>query len=74
MEPSDQYIHGTDPVEQQRLSRLNALLNSSSLQALSLRGGEAILDVGSGLGQFSRLMSRAAGPEGRVIGVEHNPE
>jgi ubiquinone/menaquinone biosynthesis C-methylase UbiE len=39
---------------------------------MSLQGGEKILDVGAGLGQFSRAMARAAGPEARVVGVERD--
>lgn len=69
-----EYIHGTEPIEQQRLSLLNELLNEGSLAALRLTGGETILDVGSGLGQLSRVMARAVGPEGRVIGVERDAE
>ncbi len=73
MKPHDgEYIHGTEPVEQQRLSLLNELLNEGSLKAMRLAGGETILDVGSGLGQLSRAMARAAGLDGRVIGVERD--
>src|SRR5262245_44657567 len=68
------YIHGTDPEEQKRLSRLNELINRRSLAALGLEGGERVLDVGSGLGQLSRAMALAAGPQGRVIGVERSRE
>jgi ubiquinone/menaquinone biosynthesis C-methylase UbiE len=66
------YIHGSAPDEQRRLSRLNDLLNDASLRALNLRGGEVILDVGSGIGQFTRAMARAAGANGRVIGIERD--
>jgi SAM-dependent methyltransferase len=69
---SSNYIHGAAPEEQRRLSRLNDLLNEACLRELSLRGGEKVLDVGSGLGQFSRAMARAGGA--RVIGVERSPE
>jgi SAM-dependent methyltransferase len=68
------YIHGTDPEEQKRLSRLNDLINRRSLTALALEGGERVLDVGSGLGQLSRGMALAAGPQGRVIGIERSRE
>ncbi|MFN0122576.1 MAG: class I SAM-dependent methyltransferase [Blastocatellia bacterium] len=64
------YIHGTTPDEQARLSLLNDLLNQGSLHELRLLGGERILDVGSGLGQFSRAMARAAGA--RVTGIERS--
>jgi ubiquinone/menaquinone biosynthesis C-methylase UbiE len=66
------YIHGSAPDEQRRLSRLNDLLNDASLRALNLRGGEVILDVGSGIGQFTRAMARAAGESGRVVGIERD--
>ncbi len=68
------YIHGTSPAEQQRLSLLNTLLNDACLSELNLRGGERIIDFGSGLAQFARDMARAAGPAGRVIGIERSPE
>jgi len=69
---TESYLHGTQPREQRRLSKLNDLLNESCLRELSLQGGERVLDVGSGLGQFSRAMAKAAGPGGRVIGVDRD--
>jgi len=68
------YLHGTDPHEQLRLSILNNLLNEASLHELHLRGGEKILDVGSGLAQLSRAMARSAGPGTRVVGIERSAE
>src|SRR3989442_2817355 len=68
------YLHGTAPEEQRRLARLNELLNEASLRELRLRGGEKILEVGSGLGQFARLMRRAAGNDGSLLGIERNEE
>jgi SAM-dependent methyltransferase len=64
------YIHGTSPEEQERLARMNALLNASSLEAMRLAGGERVLDVGSGLGQFARALGKATGR--RVVGVERS--
>jgi ubiquinone/menaquinone biosynthesis C-methylase UbiE len=66
------YIHGTAPTERRRLSRLNDLMNHSSLAAMKLAGGEKILDVGSGLAQLSLAMARAAGARGSVVGVERD--
>jgi SAM-dependent methyltransferase len=66
------YIHGTIPAEQTRLSRLNDLLNEASLRELVLHGGEKIVDIGCGLAQFTRAMARAAGPRGRVLGIERD--
>jgi len=36
---NSQYLHGTTPSEQERLSRLNELLNERSLQEMALRPG-----------------------------------
>ena len=75
MKPEDaHYIHGTRPEEQQRLSVLNRLLNDASLRQMRVRPGDRILDVGSGLGQLTRALARAAGPAGHVVGVERDPE
>jgi SAM-dependent methyltransferase len=71
-ETSSQYLHGTLPDEQRRLSLLNDLLNAGSLREMRLQGAERVLDVGSGLGQLSRAMARSAGA--RVIGVERSAE
>src|SRR5262245_15512821 len=72
MSETSQYIHGTTPDEQARLSRLNDLLNTRSLEAMDLRGGEKILDVGSGLGQLTRAMARVSGV--KVIGFERSEQ
>ncbi|TPW14796.1 MAG: type 11 methyltransferase, partial [bacterium] len=81
------YIHGTDAEEQDRLTGLNRLINARCLAALHLSPGESILDVGSGLGQMSRVMARAvagaagssgtdsgAGPTPRLLGIEGSRE
>jgi ubiquinone/menaquinone biosynthesis C-methylase UbiE len=73
-EHASRYVHGTEPDEQARLSRLNELLNAASMRALELRGGEKVLDVGAGLGQLARAMARAVAPSGRVVGVERSAE
>jgi ubiquinone/menaquinone biosynthesis C-methylase UbiE len=67
------YIHGTHPEEQHRLSRLNDLLNAACLRELAPPPGARVLDVGSGLGQFSRAIARVVGLDGRVVGVERDP-
>ncbi len=66
------YLHGTAPKEQNRLSLLNDLLNESAIRMMNLKGGERILDIGSGLGQLTRAMARAAGRV--VVGVERSSE
>jgi len=68
------YLHGTVPQEQDRLSRLNDLLNDLALRELALAGGEKILDVGCGLGQLSRAMARQIGAAGAVIAIERSTE
>lgn len=68
------YIHGTDDDEQRRLSLMNdVLLNFAMLREMNLRGNERILDLGSGLGQFTRMMARAV-PNGHVVGIEYSDE
>lgn len=66
------YVHGNSPEEQQRLSLLNDILNDSCIAELGPRPGERVLDVGSGLGQFTSLIARNVGPDGHVIGVERD--
>jgi ubiquinone/menaquinone biosynthesis C-methylase UbiE len=66
------YVHGTHPDEQRRLALLNDLLNQRSMDVMGLSGGERILDLGSGLGQLTLAMARAAGPNGRVVGIERS--
>jgi ubiquinone/menaquinone biosynthesis C-methylase UbiE len=72
-ESGSHYIHGSSAEEQARLAALNDLINQAALREINLRGGERILDVGSGLGQFSRAMARVAGATGRVVGIERDP-
>ncbi len=69
-----EYIHGSSPEEQSRLSLLNDILNESCLRELNLQPGERVLDAGSGLGQFTRLMARTVGATGQVVGVERDPQ
>jgi ubiquinone/menaquinone biosynthesis C-methylase UbiE len=71
---SSHYIHGSSAEEQERLAALNDLINQSALREIALHGGERILDVGSGLGQFTRAMARVAGTAGKVIGIERDPQ
>lgn len=45
-----------------------------AVAALSLRGGDAVLDVGCGTGLSFGLLRVRVGELGLVIGVEHSPE
>lgn len=68
------YLHGSDPEEQDRLLRMNELLNAQSLRALGLTPGESVLDVGCGTAVFAREMAAEVGEEGRVVGVERDEQ
>ena len=70
--PASQYVHGTDPAEQARLTRLNEFLNVGSLREMHPRPGERMLEVGSGLGQFARAVARATSIP--VIGIERSAD
>lgn len=71
-EPEPFYIHGTSSMEWARLAAMNDAINDACLAELRLTGNQRILDVGSGLGQFSRAMARAAGVASLVVGVERD--
>ena len=71
---SSEYIHGSSPEEQHRLSMLNDILNESCLRELNLQSGETVLDFGSGLGQFTRLIARTVGSKGHVVGIERDQD
>ena len=66
------YLHGSDPAEQNRLSRLNDLINDRCFPKLNIQPGWKILDVASGLGQLSSKMSKAVGASGMVLGIERD--
>ena len=65
------YLHGAEPSEQDRLARLNELLNDHCLAELRLKAGDRVLDVGCGLGQLTRAMAKEAG---EVVGFERSAE
>ncbi|HSR54105.1 MAG TPA: methyltransferase domain-containing protein [Acidobacteriota bacterium] len=69
-----QYIHGSRPEEQERLSILNEILNEDYLRQMDLQRGQRVLDVGSGLGQFAQIMARIVAPQGKVLGIERDPD
>jgi SAM-dependent methyltransferase len=67
---SDHYVHGFSEEEQRRLTLMQEILNDAELAAFDLGGARRILDVGSGLGQFSRSLARRAGPPVTLLAVE----
>ena len=70
--PKATYIHGSHEEEQIRLSQLNIILNDACIEKMHFTGKERILDVGCGLGQFSRYMARQLDKQGSVVGVERD--
>lgn len=47
---------------------------TNSINALKLKPGSAGLDLGCGNGQYTILLSRAVGPQGRVTGLDSSTE
>jgi len=45
-----------------------------TLKALRLSGGEAVIDVGCGTGSNIKVLQRAVGPTGRIVGTEFSPK
>ncbi|KAA3608698.1 MAG: methyltransferase domain-containing protein [Planctomycetota bacterium] len=68
------YVHGTDPQEQERLSRMNAFINQPALAKLNLQGHEKVLDLGCGLAQLSAAMATVLQAAGSVLGIEQSRE
>jgi SAM-dependent methyltransferase len=69
---SSHYTHGSSSAEQNRLTALNQRLNERCLQPANLQPGERVIDFGSGLGQFSRMMARVTGVP--VVAIERSAE
>ena len=49
-------------------------IRRDALEALAVRPGETVFDVGCGTGKSLAALSRACGPQGRVVGIEQSPE
>jgi len=67
------YVHGTSAQEQDRLARMNELINRSCTQALRLAGERRVLDVGCGLAQLTRAVAAELGEGARLVGIERDP-
>jgi ubiquinone/menaquinone biosynthesis C-methylase UbiE len=74
MTDKGRYVHGTQPDEQSRLSRLNELLNQASLRELNPAPGDRVVDVGCGLAQLTRAIARTTGATGYTLGIERSAE
>ena len=62
--------------ERQRLTaqdRLVAPLTRRLFERAGIAAGMRVLDIGSGSGDVSFLVSRLVGPKGRVIGIDRDP-
>src|SRR5690606_24542221 len=44
------------------------------LEAMDLKDGDAVADIGCGSGYFTRRLAKAVGPRGTVYGVDIQPE
>lgn len=67
-----EYVHGTHQSEQARLALMNDIMNARTMAEIPVRAGDRILDMGSGLGQMSIAMAKAAGADARVLGIERS--
>ncbi len=70
---SSKYIHGTHREEQDRLAVLNRLLNERCIEKIDVTESRRILDIGSGLGLFSRMLAKRA-PRAEVVAVERESD
>lgn len=66
------YLHGSEPEEQARLSKLNELLNARCMEQMQINPGNHIIDVGSGLGQLTLAMAARTGAQGKCVGIERD--
>jgi SAM-dependent methyltransferase len=70
------YVLGSEAPEIARLDRQAqsiALPTLGLLQAAGIAPGMRVLELGTGLGHVSLLVSRLVGPEGAVVGIDRDP-
>lgn len=58
--------------EARRLNNGSPSLWAACFDALDLRRGQRVLQVGTGTGYYAAVLAEIVGPEGRVIAVEHD--
>jgi SAM-dependent methyltransferase len=73
MTKESNYIHGTNNIEQSRLSLLNEITNSSFFDFIDMENGESVLEVGSGIGIFANTIASRY-PDSKVIGIDISPD
>ncbi len=64
--------HGADWLE--RPEREQEERPDEVIKAMGLKPGDVVADIGCGTGYFVRRMAKAVAPEGKVYGVEIQPE
>jgi len=65
-------FHGADWLE--RPEREQEEKPDEVIKVMGLKPGDVVADIGCGTGYFSRRMAKAVAPEGKVYGVEIQPE
>jgi SAM-dependent methyltransferase len=73
----DTYVMGRSAEEERRLQRQSAWSARPTRQLFADAGiapGMKVLDLGSGAGDVAMLAAATVGPDGRVIGVDTNPD
>jgi SAM-dependent methyltransferase len=58
----------------ERPSRVEEERPDLVLEAMELKNGDVVADIGAGSGFFTRRLAKAVGPDGRVFGVDIQPE
>jgi ubiquinone/menaquinone biosynthesis C-methylase UbiE len=70
------YALGYSPSELERLRQQSARLETLTRRFLGdagVRPGMSVLELGSGLGDVTRLIAEIVGPNGRIVSVERSP-
>src|ERR1700752_2041501 len=69
------YAMGSTAREPQRLMQQGAVLRGfteTALRAAGIAPGMRVLDIGSGVGDVSLLVSDLVGPQGSVLGIDRD--
>jgi SAM-dependent methyltransferase len=71
------YVPGRSEAETRRLILAAQILNPFTrrmLQDAGLQAGMRVLDIGTGAGDVALVAAELVGPQGRVVGVDANPQ